>query len=52
MFGYETLELTSVSEVEDKGTLKVIDMTGPTPRKSLGFRGCRFHFWHFQISKS
>uniref|UniRef100_A0A8C7XNI8 Uncharacterized protein n=1 Tax=Oryzias sinensis TaxID=183150 RepID=A0A8C7XNI8_9TELE len=34
LFGNEFLNLTSVSEVEDKGTLKVIDMSKPTTMHS------------------
>lgn len=30
MFGNEFLNLTTVSEVEDKGTIKIIDMARPT----------------------
>lgn len=35
LFGDEFLNLTSISEVEDKGTLRVIDMSKPTTMREV-----------------
>lgn len=35
LFGDEFLTLTSISEVEDKGTLRVIDMSRPTTMREV-----------------